>query len=164
MEAAEWRRISIWAALLFSAPLLLLLLLLLLLPTHSQSTIGGSSSKKHSNVLTGSARGWTTVLFCSVAVISSFIVACHATVEVVRFVLWWLVQQSRVCTICDMDFFFFVLFLQCLVSVGLDSKNTICVWDWRRGKVLAAAPGHTDRVNTCFLPWRRHKLGIDRFN
>lgn len=36
--------------------------------------------------------------------------------------------------------------LQCLVSVGLDSKNTICVWDWRRGKVLAAAPGHTDRV------------------
>ncbi|KAI1895518.1 hypothetical protein AGOR_G00107080 [Albula goreensis] len=35
---------------------------------------------------------------------------------------------------------------QCLVSVGLDSKNTICVWDWRRGKVLAAAPGHTDRI------------------
>lgn len=37
------------------------------------------------------------------------------------------------------------------MSVGLDSKNTICVWDWRRGKVLAAAPGHTDRVNTFFL-------------
>ncbi|XP_037602711.1 echinoderm microtubule-associated protein-like 5 isoform X2 [Sebastes umbrosus] len=35
---------------------------------------------------------------------------------------------------------------QCLVSVGLDSKNTICVWDWRKGKVLAAAPGHTDRI------------------
>ncbi|XP_063080185.1 echinoderm microtubule-associated protein-like 5 [Engraulis encrasicolus] len=35
---------------------------------------------------------------------------------------------------------------QCLVSVGLDSKNTVCVWDWRRGKVLAAAPGHTDRI------------------
>ncbi|XP_036006433.1 echinoderm microtubule-associated protein-like 5 isoform X1 [Fundulus heteroclitus] len=35
---------------------------------------------------------------------------------------------------------------QCLVSVGLDSKNTICVWDWRRGRVLAAAPGHTDRI------------------
>ncbi|XP_035283834.1 echinoderm microtubule-associated protein-like 5 isoform X4 [Anguilla anguilla] len=35
---------------------------------------------------------------------------------------------------------------QCLVSVGLDAKNTICVWDWRRGKVLAAAPGHTDRI------------------
>uniref|UniRef100_A0A671RXC3 Echinoderm microtubule-associated protein-like 5 n=1 Tax=Sinocyclocheilus anshuiensis TaxID=1608454 RepID=A0A671RXC3_9TELE len=35
---------------------------------------------------------------------------------------------------------------QCLVSVGLDSKNTICVWDWRQGKVLAAAPGHTDRI------------------
>ncbi|XP_076834021.1 echinoderm microtubule-associated protein-like 5 isoform X2 [Brachyhypopomus gauderio] len=35
---------------------------------------------------------------------------------------------------------------QCLVSVGLDSKNTICVWDWRRGIILATAPGHTDRV------------------
>uniref|UniRef100_A0AAY4A246 Echinoderm microtubule-associated protein-like 5 n=1 Tax=Denticeps clupeoides TaxID=299321 RepID=A0AAY4A246_9TELE len=35
---------------------------------------------------------------------------------------------------------------QCLVSVGLDAKNTICVWDWRKGKVLAAAPGHTDRI------------------
>ncbi|XP_060790211.1 echinoderm microtubule-associated protein-like 5 isoform X1 [Neoarius graeffei] len=35
---------------------------------------------------------------------------------------------------------------QCLVSVGLDSKNTICIWDWRKGKVLAAAPGHTDRI------------------
>uniref|UniRef100_A0A8C7YJ93 EMAP like 5 n=1 Tax=Oryzias sinensis TaxID=183150 RepID=A0A8C7YJ93_9TELE len=35
---------------------------------------------------------------------------------------------------------------QCLVSVGLDSKNTICVWDWRKGKVLAVAPGHTDRI------------------
>ncbi|XP_059908445.1 echinoderm microtubule-associated protein-like 5 [Gadus macrocephalus] len=35
---------------------------------------------------------------------------------------------------------------QCLVSVGLDAKNTICVWDWRRGKVLAVAPGHTDRI------------------
>ncbi|CAL8272598.1 unnamed protein product [Merluccius merluccius] len=34
----------------------------------------------------------------------------------------------------------------CLVSVGLDAKNTICVWDWRRGKVLAVAPGHTDRI------------------
>ncbi|TTC14938.1 Echinoderm microtubule-associated protein-like 6 [Bagarius yarrelli] len=34
---------------------------------------------------------------------------------------------------------------QCLVSVGLDSKNTICIWDWRKGKVLAAAPGHADR-------------------
>lgn len=47
-----------------------------------------------------------------------------------------------------MFFSFFLLSLQCLVSVGLDSKNTICVWDWRKGKVLAAAPGHTDRVNT----------------
>lgn len=45
---------------------------------------------------------------------------------------------------------FFVLVFQCLVSVGLDSKNTICIWDWRRGKVLAAGPGHTDRVMSCF--------------
>ena len=58
----------------------------------------------------------------------------------------------------------FLLFLQCLVSVGLDSKNTICVWDWRRGKVLAAAPGHTDRVKTFFLPCLCHKLSIDRLN
>ncbi|XP_026875403.2 echinoderm microtubule-associated protein-like 5 isoform X1 [Electrophorus electricus] len=35
---------------------------------------------------------------------------------------------------------------QCLVSVGLDSKNTICVWDWKKGVTLATAPGHTDRI------------------
>uniref|UniRef100_A0A8C8VLX9 EMAP like 5 n=1 Tax=Pelusios castaneus TaxID=367368 RepID=A0A8C8VLX9_9SAUR len=35
---------------------------------------------------------------------------------------------------------------QRLVSVGLDSKNTICVWDWRKGKMLSMAPGHTDRI------------------
>ncbi|KAF3844802.1 hypothetical protein F7725_007965 [Dissostichus mawsoni] len=29
---------------------------------------------------------------------------------------------------------------QCLVSVGLDSKNTICVWDWRKGKVWQPLP------------------------
>uniref|UniRef100_A0A8C8FJI2 Echinoderm microtubule-associated protein-like 5 n=1 Tax=Oncorhynchus tshawytscha TaxID=74940 RepID=A0A8C8FJI2_ONCTS len=39
---------------------------------------------------------------------------------------------------------------QCLVSVGLDSKNTICVWDWRRGKVLAAAPATL--LNSVFSP------------
>uniref|UniRef100_A0A3P8RL66 EMAP like 5 n=1 Tax=Amphiprion percula TaxID=161767 RepID=A0A3P8RL66_AMPPE len=75
-----------------------------------------------------SARGWTTVLFCSVAIISPFIVVDHAAVEVAKFVTHAFLS------------------LQCLVSVGLDSKNTICVWDWRRGKVLAAAPGHTDRI------------------
>uniref|UniRef100_G1KXP8 EMAP like 5 n=1 Tax=Anolis carolinensis TaxID=28377 RepID=G1KXP8_ANOCA len=35
---------------------------------------------------------------------------------------------------------------QRLLSVGLDSKNTICVWDWRKGKLLSMAPGHTDRI------------------
>nr|XP_034963441.1 echinoderm microtubule-associated protein-like 5 isoform X5 [Zootoca vivipara] len=35
---------------------------------------------------------------------------------------------------------------QRLLSVGLDSKNTICVWDWRKGKMLSMAPGHTDRI------------------
>lgn len=42
------------------------------------------------------------------------------------------------------------MFLDCLpqrlVSVGLDAKNTICVWDWRRGRVIATATGHSDRV------------------
>ncbi|XP_004681693.1 PREDICTED: echinoderm microtubule-associated protein-like 5 isoform X1 [Condylura cristata] len=35
---------------------------------------------------------------------------------------------------------------QRLVSVGLDSKNAVCVWDWKRGKMLSMAPGHTDRI------------------
>ncbi|KAF3850407.1 hypothetical protein F7725_012179 [Dissostichus mawsoni] len=36
--------------------------------------------------------------------------------------------------------------LRRLVSVGLDAKNTLCVWDWRRGRVLATATGHSDRI------------------
>ncbi|KAJ4919988.1 hypothetical protein JOQ06_006466, partial [Pogonophryne albipinna] len=35
---------------------------------------------------------------------------------------------------------------QRLVSVGLDAKNTVCVWDWRRGRVLATTTGHSDRI------------------
>ncbi|XP_045677967.1 echinoderm microtubule-associated protein-like 5 isoform X1 [Phyllostomus hastatus] len=35
---------------------------------------------------------------------------------------------------------------QRLVSVGLDSKNAVCIWDWKRGKMLSMAPGHTDRI------------------
>ncbi|XP_068177719.1 echinoderm microtubule-associated protein-like 6 isoform X2 [Antennarius striatus] len=35
---------------------------------------------------------------------------------------------------------------QRLVSVGLDAKNQLCVWDWRRGRVLATATGHSDRI------------------
>lgn len=33
-----------------------------------------------------------------------------------------------------------------LVSVGTDSDSTINVWDWKKGKVLATAKGHTDRI------------------
>lgn len=40
--------------------------------------------------------------------------------------------------------------IQRLVSVGLDSKNAVCVWDWKRGKMLSMAPGHTDRVSILF--------------
>ncbi|XP_045150033.1 echinoderm microtubule-associated protein-like 6 [Echinops telfairi] len=33
-----------------------------------------------------------------------------------------------------------------LASVGLDAKNTVCIWDWRKGKLLASATGHSDRI------------------
>lgn len=33
------------------------------------------------------------------------------------------------------------------MSVGLDAKNTVCVWDWKKGRVLATATGHSDRVS-----------------
>lgn len=33
-----------------------------------------------------------------------------------------------------------------LVSVGTDPHSTINVWDWKKGKVLASARGHNDRV------------------
>ncbi|KAM6977453.1 echinoderm microtubule-associated protein-like 6 [Aplochiton taeniatus] len=35
---------------------------------------------------------------------------------------------------------------QRLASVGLDARNTVCVWDWKKGRVLATASGHSDRV------------------
>lgn len=35
---------------------------------------------------------------------------------------------------------------QHLASVGLDAKNTVCIWDWRKGKLLASATGHSDRI------------------
>ncbi|KAF4802612.1 hypothetical protein TURU_023792 [Turdus rufiventris] len=37
---------------------------------------------------------------------------------------------------------------QRLASVGLDAKNTVCIWDWKRGKLLATATGHSDRFWT----------------
>ncbi|XP_074647902.1 echinoderm microtubule-associated protein-like 6 [Tubulanus polymorphus] len=33
-----------------------------------------------------------------------------------------------------------------IVSIGLDTKSTINVWDWRKGKIIATTVGHTDRV------------------
>ena len=38
------------------------------------------------------------------------------------------------------------LSLQLLASVGLDDHHTLNVWDWRRGKVMASARGHGDRI------------------
>ncbi|KAG7492916.1 hypothetical protein MATL_G00019970 [Megalops atlanticus] len=48
---------------------------------------------------------------------------------------------------------------QRLVSVGLDSKNTVCVWDWKKGKVLATATGHSDRIfDIAWDPYQQHRL------
>ncbi len=33
-----------------------------------------------------------------------------------------------------------------LASVGLDDHHTLNVWDWGRGKVMASARGHGDRI------------------
>lgn len=41
----------------------------------------------------------------------------------------------------------FWLFLQLLVSVGLEDYHLICVWNWKKGKILASTRGHTDRVS-----------------
>lgn len=42
--------------------------------------------------------------------------------------------------------FFIFFFIKRLASVGLDAKNTVCIWDWRKGTLLASATGHSDRV------------------
>nr|XP_015828065.2 echinoderm microtubule-associated protein-like 6 isoform X1 [Nothobranchius furzeri] len=48
---------------------------------------------------------------------------------------------------------------QRLVSVGLDAKNTVCVWDWRRGRVIAMATGHSDRIfDICWDPFQSSRL------
>uniref|UniRef100_A0A3Q2VUR1 EMAP like 6 n=1 Tax=Haplochromis burtoni TaxID=8153 RepID=A0A3Q2VUR1_HAPBU len=49
---------------------------------------------------------------------------------------------------------------QRLASVGLDAKNTVCVWDWRRGRVLATATGHSDRqiFDVCWDPFQAGRL------
>ncbi|KAJ8387313.1 hypothetical protein AAFF_G00158090 [Aldrovandia affinis] len=48
---------------------------------------------------------------------------------------------------------------QRLASVGLDAKNTVCVWDWKKGKVLATATGHSDRIfDITWDPFQPHRL------
>ncbi|KAM9313939.1 echinoderm microtubule-associated protein-like 6 [Pholidichthys leucotaenia] len=48
---------------------------------------------------------------------------------------------------------------QRLVSVGLDGKNTVCVWEWRRGRVIATATGHSDRIfDVCWDPVMSSRL------
>lgn len=42
--------------------------------------------------------------------------------------------------------FLLLLLPQFLASVGLDDHHTLNVWDWRRGKVVASARGHSDRI------------------
>ncbi|XP_046714063.1 echinoderm microtubule-associated protein-like 6 isoform X3 [Silurus meridionalis] len=53
---------------------------------------------------------------------------------------------------------------QRLVSVGLDAKNTVSVWDWKKGRVLATATGHSDRIFDIswdpFLPHRLVSCGV----
>ncbi|XP_062320153.1 echinoderm microtubule-associated protein-like 6 isoform X2 [Osmerus eperlanus] len=48
---------------------------------------------------------------------------------------------------------------QRLASVGLDAKNTVCVWDWKKGKILATATGHSDRIfDISWDPFQPHRL------
>ncbi|KAK1171259.1 echinoderm microtubule-associated protein-like 6 isoform X3 [Acipenser oxyrinchus oxyrinchus] len=48
---------------------------------------------------------------------------------------------------------------QRLSSVGLDAKNTLCIWDWKKGKVLATATGHSDRIfDIAWDPFQQNRL------
>ncbi|XP_047191015.1 echinoderm microtubule-associated protein-like 6 isoform X1 [Scophthalmus maximus] len=48
---------------------------------------------------------------------------------------------------------------QRLASVGLDAKNTLCIWEWKRGKILATATGHSDRIfDICWDPIQQNRL------
>uniref|UniRef100_A0A3P9B4S5 EMAP like 6 n=1 Tax=Maylandia zebra TaxID=106582 RepID=A0A3P9B4S5_9CICH len=48
---------------------------------------------------------------------------------------------------------------QRLASVGLDAKNTVCIWEWKRGKILATATGHSDRIfDICWDPFQQSRL------
>ncbi|KAM4599415.1 echinoderm microtubule-associated protein-like 6 isoform 3-T3 [Fundulus diaphanus] len=48
---------------------------------------------------------------------------------------------------------------QRLSSVGLDAKNTVCIWEWKKGKILATASGHSDRIfDICWDPFQQNRL------
>ncbi|XP_040207585.1 echinoderm microtubule-associated protein-like 6 isoform X1 [Rana temporaria] len=48
---------------------------------------------------------------------------------------------------------------QRLASVGLDAKNTVCIWDWQKGKILATATGHSDRIfDISWDPYQPNRL------
>ncbi|XP_068183951.1 echinoderm microtubule-associated protein-like 6 isoform X2 [Antennarius striatus] len=48
---------------------------------------------------------------------------------------------------------------QRLASVGLDAKNTLCIWEWKRGRILATASGHSDRIfDVCWDPFQQNRL------
>ncbi|KAM9364927.1 echinoderm microtubule-associated protein-like 6 [Pholidichthys leucotaenia] len=48
---------------------------------------------------------------------------------------------------------------QRLASVGLDAKNTVCIWEWKRGRILATATGHSDRIfDICWDPCQQNRL------
>ncbi|XP_075902321.1 echinoderm microtubule-associated protein-like 6 [Nelusetta ayraudi] len=48
---------------------------------------------------------------------------------------------------------------QRLTSVGLDAKNTVCVWEWKRGRILATATGHSDRIfDVCWDVAQQNRL------
>uniref|UniRef100_A0AAQ4S2U2 EMAP like 6 n=1 Tax=Gasterosteus aculeatus aculeatus TaxID=481459 RepID=A0AAQ4S2U2_GASAC len=48
---------------------------------------------------------------------------------------------------------------QRLASIGLDAKNTMCIWDWKRGKILATATGHSDRIfDVSWDPFQQNRL------
>ncbi|MEQ2185713.1 Echinoderm microtubule-associated protein-like 6, partial [Goodea atripinnis] len=49
--------------------------------------------------------------------------------------------------------------LQRLASVGLDAKNTVCIWEWKKGKILATATGHSDRIfDISWDPFQQNRL------
>lgn len=66
-------------------------------------------------------------------------------------IIWFLFDFLPFYSLMD-----FLDIIQRLVSVGLDSKNAVCVWDWKRGKMLSMAPGHTDRVS--ILLWSFYRV------